>query len=113
MGRLRIGRESGVTIVRFNDTILVEEAEIALLKKELCDHLNKTNLRVLLDLKNVRRMSTCAVVMIREFCRWLKPFGSTIALCRVRADIKRILAVMDAENIPLFPDKRSALLAHW
>jgi anti-anti-sigma regulatory factor len=113
MGRLRIGRESGVTTVRFNDTILVEEAEIALLKKELCDHLNKPNLRILLDLKNVRRMSTCAVLMIREFCRWLKPFGSTLALCRVRADIKRILTVMDAENIPLFPDKRSALLAHW
>lgn len=113
MGRLRIGKESGVTTVRFNDAILVEEAEINLIKKELCDHLNKPNLRVLLDCKNVRKMSTWAVTMIRDFARWLRTFGSTMALCRVRSEIRPGLAWMDAENIPLFPDKRSALLASW
>jgi anti-anti-sigma regulatory factor len=113
VGRFRIGRESGVTTVRFHDTMMVEEAEIAFIKKELCDYLNTPNLRVLLDCKNVRRMSTGAVMMIREFARWLKPFGSSLALCRVRPDIRLILAVMDADHIPLFPDRKTALLAHW
>ncbi|HWY88608.1 MAG TPA: FHA domain-containing protein [Gemmataceae bacterium] len=113
MGRLRIGRESGVTTVRFNDTKLVDEGEIAYIKKELCEHLDKPNLRVLLDCKNVKRMSTGAVMMIRDFCRWLKTYGSTMALCRVRLDVRLILAVMDANDIPLFPDKRTALLAQW
>ena len=113
IGRLRIGRESGVTTVRFTDTILVEEAEISLIKKELCDHLNKNNLRVLLDCKNIRRLSSSAVSMIEEFYRWLKTFGSTMALCRVRADIRPILHVMELGRIPLFMDKRSALLAQW
>jgi hypothetical protein len=113
MGRFRIGRDRGVTIVRFNDTRLVEEVEIAFIKKELCDYLNLPNLRVLLDCKNVRRMSSCAVVMIQEFSRWLKPFGSRLALCRVRADIRRILPVMDADSIPLFPDRKTALLEEW
>jgi hypothetical protein len=63
-GRLRIGSEQGITIVRFNDAMLVEEAEIALIKKELCEALNKPNMRVLLDLKNVRRLSSSAVVML-------------------------------------------------
>ena len=113
LGRLRIGRESGVTTVRFNDTMMVERSEISYIKKELCDYLNTPNLRVLLDCKNVRRMSTVAVIMIHDLYRWLKPFGSTMALCRVRADIKSILSVMDFEDIPLFPDKKSALLAQW
>ena len=113
MGRFRIGRESGVTTVRFNDTMLVEKSEILFIKKELCDYLNAPNLRVLLDCKNVRRMSSVAVRMIHDVYRWLKPFGSTMALCRVRADIHSILAVMDLEDIPIFPDKRSALLGQW
>jgi anti-anti-sigma regulatory factor len=113
MGRLRIGRDCGVTTIRFHDSMMVEEAEISLIKKEMCDHLARPNLRILLDCKNVKRMSTSAVLMIREFRRWLRPFGSTMALCRVRDDIKPILAVMDAENIPLFHDKKAALLGRW
>ena len=99
--------------MRFNDTMLVEKSEIVFIKKELCDYLNVPNLRVLLDCKNVRRMSTVAVLMIHDVYRWLKPFGSTMALCRVRADVRSILAVMDLEDIPVFADKRSALLEQW
>lgn len=113
MGRLRIGKEGGITTVRFNDTILVEEAEIAYVRKELCDHLNRPNLRVLLDFKNVRRMSTSAVTMVREFYRWLQSFGSTMAMCRIRPDVQGMLSVFHAENIPVFPDKKSGLLAKW
>lgn len=113
MGRLRIGRESGVTTVRVNDTMLVEEAEIALVHKELCDHLNHPNLRVLLDLKNVRRMSSHAVTMVRDFSKWLKPFGSTMAICRIRPDLREMLGVFKADNIPVYDDKKLALLAKW
>jgi anti-anti-sigma regulatory factor len=113
MGRLRIGRESGVTTVRFNDTMLVEEAEITYIDKELRDLLNKPNLRVLLDCKNVKRMSTAGVSMILEFNRWVKQFGNTLALCRVRADIRSILQVLDSEEIPIFHDKKAAYMANW
>jgi anti-anti-sigma regulatory factor len=113
MGRLRIGKESGVTTVRVNDTMLVEEGEIALVHKELCDNLNIPNLRVLLDLKNVRRMSTHAVTMIRDFSKWLQPFGSTMAICRIRDDMKEMLHVFKADKIPVFADKKLALLGKW
>src|SRR5262249_2140 len=63
-GRLRIGREGNVTLVRINDIFLVQESEIALIKKELYENLSRSNLRVLIDLKNVKRMSTVAVAMI-------------------------------------------------
>ena len=113
MGRFRIGRESGVTTVRFNDSMMVESSEIVFIKKELCEYLSAPNLRVLLDFKNVRRMSSVAVRMIHDVFRWLKPFGSRMAMCRVRTDIRSILAVMELEDIPIFPDKRAALLAQW
>src|SRR5205823_5361892 len=61
-GRLRISREGNVTIVRINDTYLVDEAELALVSKELYDNLGLPNLTVLLDFKNVRRMSSTAAV---------------------------------------------------
>ncbi len=113
MGRLRIGRDpSGITTVRFNDSHLVDEAEIALIKKELCEYLGKPNLRILLDFKNVRRMATAAVNMLGDFYLWLKPWGSTLAFCRVRSDLQGILTTMGL-SIPRFYDKKMALAAKW
>ncbi|MFO0965369.1 MAG: FHA domain-containing protein [Gemmataceae bacterium] len=113
MGRLRIGRESGVTTVRFNDAKLVEPPEVDLIRKELCGQLNHHNLRVLLDFKNVKRLSTAGVAMVGDFCRWLKPFGSTVAFCRIRAELRSMMDVFKMDNIPYFHDKKSALIAEW
>ena len=113
MGRLRIGKESGITTVRFNDTIMVDESEIALIRKELTHHLNKPNLRVLLDFKNIRRMSTSGVTMIRDFFKWLRNLGSTMAICRVRPDFHDILAIFHADRIPHYNDKPEAIRAQW
>jgi anti-anti-sigma regulatory factor len=113
-GRLRIGREGNITMVRINDVALVDEAEIALIKKELYDHLNKSNMRVLLDFKNVKRMATAAITMIDELSTWLRPWGSTLALCRVRRELQDILPRLTLQNsITHFNDKRQALTAKW
>jgi anti-anti-sigma regulatory factor len=113
-GRLRIGREGDVTVVRINDIYLVEESEIALIKKELNDNLNKPNLRILLDFKNVKRMSTAAVMMIDEVFSWLRPWGSALALCRIRPEVQGIMKELTMRNkIPVFPDKPSAMAGRW
>src|SRR5262245_37987476 len=110
-GRLRIAREGAVTTVRINDVYLVEEAELALINKELHDNLSHSNLRVLLDFKNVRRMSTTAVQMFVDLVRWLRPKGSTLAFCRLRPELKdMMLSLQVAEAIPIYPDKPSALM---
>lgn len=108
-GRLRIGREADVTVVRVNVRTLVEEAEVTQLRKELCDSLNRSNLRVLLDLKNVKRMSTAGVMMLIEFNRWLKPWGNTLALCRIRPDLLKMLGTLHDEQIRTFPDRDTAI----
>ena len=112
-GRLRISREQGIAITRLNDAMLVEEAEVSHVKKELTDNLNKPNLRVLLDLKNVRRLSTNAVVMLTEFNRWLRRNGGSLSMCRVRPELKEIMDTMHIENIPIFTDKAAAIAGKW
>jgi len=112
-GRLRVGVEGPTTTIRFNDRHLVEESEIALIKQELCDNVSKPNMRVLLDLKNVRRLSTAAAVMVSDVNRWLRHRGGTMAICRIRPELQEILRVLEVENIPRFGDKRVALAARW
>lgn len=113
-GRLRIARDGAVTTVRINDVYLVEEAELALINKELQDNLGHSNLRVLLDFKNVRRMSTTAVAMFVDLVRWLRPRGSSLALCRLRPELKEMMMTLQlSESIPIYADKASALMASW
>jgi anti-anti-sigma regulatory factor len=113
-GRLRIAREGNVTTVRINDVYLVEEAELALIHKELHDNLGHNNLRVLLDFKNVRRMSSTAAMMVGELSRWLRPNGSTLAICRLRPELKQMMQTLRVgDTIPMYADKPTALMATW
>jgi anti-anti-sigma regulatory factor len=113
-GRLRIAREGNVTTVRINDVYMVEDAELALINKELHDNLAGPNLRVLLDFKNVRRMSSKAAQMVADLGRWLRPHGSTLALCRLRPELKDMMQTLHvADTIPMFTDKPTALMGTW
>lgn len=113
-GRLRITRDGDVTIVRINDIYLVEQAELAHLHKELQENLGVNNLRVLLDLKNVRRMSSAAVALFGDVERFLRKSGGTLALCRVRPELANLMAdVQNLFNLKVYPDKDKALKARW
>jgi Inner membrane component of T3SS, cytoplasmic domain len=114
-GRLRIGWDSGITVVGFADRRLVEEAEIELIKKDLVESLPSVPLRVLLDFKNIRRLSSLAVnTLLLSLHRQLQARESTLAFCRVRPDLLPILRTMDVvAQVPYFPDKESALAARW
>ncbi len=117
-GRLRLTVEGtgydAVTIVRVNETYIVEDAEIAHLRKELRENLDRPNLRVLLDLKDVRRMSTAAARMFSELGSWLKGTGSSLAFCRLRPEIEAAIAGLSyGDTFRIFPDKRQALACRW
>jgi hypothetical protein len=113
-GRLRISLEMGVTVVRINDAFLVDEAELALIEKEIRENLTKPNLRVLLDFKNVRRCASKAVQMIGGLATWLRSWGSTFAFCRLRPDLQEtLLALPQLQGIRFFPEKTDALSHRW
>jgi anti-anti-sigma regulatory factor len=112
-GRLRISREGNVTVVRINDVYLVDEAELAHIDKELRDNLNAPRLRVLLDFKNVKRMSSAGALMVANLARWLRHNGSTLAICRLRNEFREMLTTVLGRTIPIYPDKPTALMAEW
>lgn len=113
-GRLRIAREGFITVVRLNDIYLVEDAELNHLKKELHANLDVQNLKVLLDMKNVRRMSTAAVNLFGELSHWLRSRGSILAFCRLRPELAGMLIdLQNVFNFRIFPDKGIAMGAKW
>ena len=114
-GRLRIGLQDGVTMARFNDRHLVDDGEIAMIKNQLYDNFSRWNLRVLLDCKNVSRMSTGAVKMLEQFHGWLQSRGSTLALCRIKAELLQVVRSVapGLAQVPVFADKQSALQGRW
>jgi anti-anti-sigma regulatory factor len=113
-GRLRITRDGAITIVRLNDIYLVDPAELSHLKKELQENLTSTNMKVLLDLKNVKRMSSAAVQLFAELSTWLKTKGSTMAMCRMRAELSSVVSdLRNLFNLRVFDDKEKAIAAKW
>jgi hypothetical protein len=113
-GRLRISLENGVTVVKINDAFLVDEAELALIDKEVRENLCKPNLRVMLDMKNVRRCATKAVTMIGDLATWLRSWGSSFSVCRLSQSLKEVLLTLPAlQGILFFEDKPDGLKAKW
>ena len=113
-GRLRIGRDGELTHVRVNDMYLVEESELAFIKKELYENLNMPNLKVLLDLKNVKRMSSMAAEIIAEFWRYLRRSGGKMAMCRLRPELRgTIQNIPSLREVPSFADREAAMKGKW
>jgi anti-anti-sigma regulatory factor len=113
-GRLRIMQEGNVTIIKVQDNFLVEPSELAHIKKELYENLDVPNLRVLLDLKNILRMSSSAANMLADFTDWLRKRGSTLAICRLKSELSAVVAdLTDIFQVKLYPTKDEALEAKW
>lgn len=113
-GRLRIMRDGAVTIVKLNDDSLVDEAELVHLKKELHENLDLPNQQVLLDMKNVRRMSSAAVLLLAELKTWLGLRASKLAVCRLRPELKSLVDDMrDFFQVRVFAENEDAMSRRW
>jgi anti-anti-sigma regulatory factor len=113
-GRLRISREGGISVARITDVFLVEDSELALIKHELHENLATPNQRVLIDMKNVKRMSSQAAEMFAELRTWLRAKGSRMAFCRLKNDFAHMFQVYPStRDVPMFAEKPKALAAKW
>jgi anti-anti-sigma factor len=113
-GPLRVSENAGITVIRFNDTHLVDESEITFINREILDNISQSRMRVLLDFKNVRRLSSHAAEMIRDVYRHVNTQRGSMALCRVRPEIRGILETLGLFHLlPYFGDRKSALAAKW
>jgi anti-anti-sigma regulatory factor len=113
-GRMRVSCEAGITVVRLHDPFLVEEPEIRSIEKDLHANLNHPRLRVLLDMKQVKRLSSSAAQMLSSLRGWMKPAGGSLAICRLRPELKALLQSLPfTHGIPMFDHKPDAIAARW
>ena len=113
-GRLRISLLGQITLVKVGETYLVEGPELSHLREELHDNLDLPNLRVLLDLKHVRRMSSAAASMLAELAGWLQTRGSVLAISRLRPELaSMVMQLSTIYSLKLFKDNDHALRSKW
>jgi hypothetical protein len=114
IGRLRIGVEQGVAVVRINDMELLDESELELIEREIHKTLSLPGLHVLFDFKNVRRCSSRVVEMMGNLADWLEKWGSVLAVCRMHPELKELLWAMPSMGkVRIFADKGTALVSDW
>ena len=76
--------------------------------------MNRPNLKVLLDMKHIHNLSSSGAKMLGELQRWLRPFGSKLAVCRLRADMQGLMKSFPlTSDIPVYDDKPVAISANW
>ena len=113
-GRLRIASVEGTVVVRLNDIYLVESGDLALLNKELRENLNRPNLRVLIDFKNVRRLSSCGATMFAGLAGMLTSNGGSLAFCRLRSELEAMMKSFPRlRGVKVFRDKHVAMSGNW
>ena len=113
-GRLRISLLGKITLVKVGETYLVEGPELSHLQRELHENLDMPNLKVLLDLKHVRRMSSAAASMLAELAGWLQTRGSVLAISRLRPELASMVSQLSSiYDLKLFLDNDHALRAKW
>ena len=113
-GRLRISRLGPITLVKVGETYLVEGPELRHLSNELHDNLDMPDLKVLLDLKHVRRMSSAAASMMAELAGWLQSRGGTLAISRLRPELaSMVMQLSSIYDLKMFKDNDHALRSKW
>ena len=71
-------------------------------------------MRILLDFKNVRRLSAAAVEMLVDLSRWLAGQQSRLAMCRLAPELQWLLGTLNAiQPVKHYEEKLAALNSSW
>lgn len=108
---LLIQNYSGVTVVSFMESAMLDSRAIEAVGKELFrlpDKLNKQKLIV--DLTEVRFLASQAIGVLLDLHRRVQAIKGTLVLCGVREDIMKVFKITSLDKLlKFFPDESSAL----
>lgn len=109
-GDYRIARQpDGSVHIRVSEARLTDEGEVKFLETWLSRDLKEPGLRVLIDFKDVRRMSCAAVAMLARLHGRLATSGGRLALCRMRPDQQELVRTFsELRRVPIFADRHAA-----
>ena len=93
-GRLEVSEVGGVTVVRFVDRKILDEANIQELGKELFALVEEENRKsLLLNFSNVEFLSSAALGKLITLDKKVKAHSGKLKLCNIRPEIYEVFAI--------------------
>ena len=93
-GRLEVSEVGGVTVIRFVDRKILDEANIQELGKELFALVEEDNRKsLLLNFSNVEFLSSAALGKLITLDKKVKAHGGKLKLCNIRPEIYEVFAI--------------------
>ena len=89
-----------VTVVSFNDHKVMDPARIQVLGEELLSLVNPENPpRILINLNNVRFLSSAAINKLIVIDKRLKSVGGSLKICAVSSEVSEVFAITHLDSV--------------
>ena len=113
-GRLEVSEVGGVTVIRFVDRKILDEANIQELGKELFALVEEDNRKsLLLNFSNVEFLSSAALGKLITLDKKVKAHGGKLKLCNIRPEIHEVFAITRLDRLFDIQTDESAALASF
>ena len=110
--RLQTSENGGVTIVRFVDRKILDEANIQELGQELFQLIEEENrTSLLLNFTNVEFLSSAALGKLITLDKKVKAHSGRLKLCNIRPEIYEVFAITKLNKLFDIKDDEAAALA--
>jgi anti-anti-sigma factor len=109
--RIKVNESKGVTIVTFNDSKIIDEAEIQEFGQELYDLVDREGRKkIILNFANVEFLSSAALGKLIKFDSRAKHQGSALILSNIRPEIYEVFAITKLTKLFVIKDDEADAL---
>jgi anti-anti-sigma factor len=110
--RIKVNDSNKVTIVTFNDSKIIDEAEIQEFGQELYDLVEReTRKKIILNFGNVEFLSSAALGKLIGFDKRCKQHGAELILSNIRPEIYEVFAITKLTKLFIIKDDEADALA--
>ena len=109
--RFEIQEIDGVTVAKFIDKRIFEEAMIDIIREQLFDLIDEENVRkVIIDFSNLEYISSAAFNGLFFLGKKLKEAGGDLRLCGISREIHEVFVMTKLDKLfQIFPNQSDAL----
>jgi len=110
--RIKVNDSGKVTVVTFNDSKLIDEAEIQEFGQELYDLVEREGRKkIILNFGNVEFLSSAALGKLIGFDKRVKTHGAELILSNIRPEIYEVFAITKLTKLFNIKDDEADALA--
>ena len=109
--RIKVNEQNKVTIVTFNDSKIIDEAEIQEFGQELYDLVEREGKKIILNFGNVEFLSSAALGKLIGFDKRVKQHGAELILSNIRPEIYEVFAITKLTKLFIIKDDEADALA--